>query len=93
MIGGSSAGSDGLVGAGVPPTNLLDGDDVMHGGPDADTMPADNAIIIRPVDGNGLWLRMTDFGYDIVVRQVIMSQTPESGGANGDRSPFVRARW
>ncbi len=83
LLGGSSAG-DGLIGGGVPPTNLLDGDDVMDGGLDDDAMIGDNGTITRATNAGGLWVRLLGFGFDQVVRQVSVSPTPESGGAFGN---------
>ena len=83
MLGGSSANAAGLVGAGMPPTGLLDGDDVMNGGADDDVMLADNGLIQRQIDANLLWLRHNGFGFDMVVRVASVPRTPEAAGAFG----------
>ena len=83
MLGGSSANAAGLVGAGVPPTGLLDGDDVMNGGADDDVMLADNGLIQRQTDANRIWLRHNGFGFDMVVRVASVPGTPEAAGAFG----------
>jgi len=83
MLGGSSAG-DGVIGGGVPPTDLLDGDDVMAGGDEDDNMIGDNGVVERPVDGSGIWLRHMGGVFDLAVRVVTMDQSPESAGAFGN---------
>ena len=83
MLGGSSAG-DGVIGGGVPPTNLADGDDVMDGGVEDDAMVGDNGIITRATDAGGLWVHLQGFGFDMVVRLVSVSPTPETNGAFGN---------
>jgi Ca2+-binding RTX toxin-like protein len=82
LIGGSSAG-DGVIGGGVSPAGLLDGDDTLLGGPEDDVLAADNATIERPLDGAGLWLRHLGGPYDLAVRVVGMEPTPEPAGAWG----------
>ena len=84
MIGGSSAG-DGLIGGGVVPTDLLDGDDTMSGNNEDDVMLGDNAVIVRPVDAStGIWLRHSGVNFDLAVRVVTMAESPESPGAFGN---------
>jgi Ca2+-binding RTX toxin-like protein len=83
MLGGSSANAAGLIGAGVPPTGLLDGDDVMNGGADDDVMLADNGLIQRQTDANRTWLWHNGFGFDMVVRVASVPGTPEAAGAFG----------
>lgn len=77
MIGGSSAG-DGHIFSGILPAGLRDGHDVMRGGDDDDQMVGDNAMIVRPTDGNGFWQYLDGFGFHIAVRIVTMIQVPES---------------
>jgi Ca2+-binding RTX toxin-like protein len=84
LIGGSSAGPNGLVNAGVPPTHLADGNDVILGGDDDDLVLADNGRIIRTAGANGVWLRHTGFGFDLVVRTSTMTSSPERAGAFGN---------
>jgi|GEM_PF-2292937 len=83
MIGGSSAG-DGVIGGGVPPAGLADGNDVMIGGPEDDLLVADNAIVERPEDEAGFWQRLTGFGFDLAVRVTTMAEVPEPEGAFGN---------
>ncbi len=83
MIGGSSAG-DGVIGGPVLPFELADGHDVMLGGDEDDVMLADNAQIHRPLDGDGLWELHDGFGFNLAVRETIMSTVPENAGAFGD---------
>ena len=83
MIGGNSAG-DGVIGGGVPPTNLKDGDDTMSGNDEDDVMIGDNGTIVRPVDGvTGIWDRHVGGPFDLAVRVVTMSHLPEQEGAFG----------
>lgn len=82
IIGGSSSGN-GVIGSGVPPTNLLDGDDVIFGGLDDDVIVGDNAVIRRRENTNGFWVRLRGYGYNLGVRDVVMDVTPESVGAFG----------
>ncbi len=83
IIGGNSAG-DGHIFGGVVPDGLTDSYDTIHGGEDADTVLGDNGMITRPVRSNGLWRRLSGYGYDIVVREVYVAQTPEEAGAFGN---------
>jgi Ca2+-binding RTX toxin-like protein len=98
ITGGNGAGTSVVGGAqgsvylsGVSPTNLADGSDEIHGGGEDDVIVGDNATITRPVDFAGLWIRLTGFGFDIVVRDVAMPDYPPSSsvaaedpGAFGD---------
>ncbi len=83
MLGGNSAG-DGVIGGDVPPTDLLDGDDVMSGGDEDDVMTGDNARILRLVDDGGIWLRHQGGPFDLAQRDVIIDPTPEAAGAFGN---------
>jgi Ca2+-binding RTX toxin-like protein len=91
MWGGSSADASGVVGSGTPPDNLVDTNDIMRGGADDDTLIGDNGIILRLTDGNGMWLyhqgeRANGNGtpFDLVVRDVGVTETPEEPGAFGN---------
>jgi Ca2+-binding RTX toxin-like protein len=89
LIGGSSAGSDGVVGKGNHPTNLEDGHDVIDGNADDDEIVGDNATIDRPLT-DGQWRRLqqsateTQLAFDLVVRDTTMGKTAENAGAFGD---------
>ncbi|TEU16732.1 MAG: PKD domain-containing protein, partial [Anaerolineales bacterium] len=75
------AGQDDMIGGTVQAGLGDDGDD-MYGGDGADVMLGDNGLIQRPVDGDGLWQRHT--GFDLVVRNTVMTQSPEQAGAFGN---------
>ncbi len=91
MWGGSSADASGVVGSGTPPTNLADSNDVMRGGAEDDVMIGDNGLIERATDGGGLWLRHQgprangdESPFDMVVRNVGVTSSPELAGAFGN---------
>lgn len=84
MIGGSSAGN-GLIGGGVAPTDLLDGDDTMSGNNEDDVMLGDNGMIVRPIDEvTGIWIRHSGVKFDLAVRVATMDESPEAFGAFGN---------
>lgn len=76
-------GQDDLIG-GSPELGLSDGDDIVEGGADADVALGDNGSITRPLDPQGRWQRLTDYGYNIVVRDVTMASAVETATAFGD---------
>jgi len=91
MWGGSSSDASGVVGSGTPPDNLLDTNDIMRGGVEDDTLIGDNGTIVRPTDGGGIWLRHQgarangdNSPFDLAVRQVGVTETPEEMGAFGN---------
>ncbi len=91
MWGGSSSDATGVVGSGTPPDNLADANDILRGGEEDDVLIGDNGTIERPTDGGGLWLRHQgprangDLSpFDMVVRNVGVTRSPEEAGAFGN---------
>jgi Ca2+-binding RTX toxin-like protein len=91
MWGGSSSDATGVVGSGTPPDNLVDTNDIMRGGEDDDVLIGDNGVIVRATDGSGIWLRHQGprangdgTPFDMVVRNVGVTQSPEEPGAFGN---------
>jgi Ca2+-binding RTX toxin-like protein len=80
-IGGGSA-NDGVIDANRTGTNLRDGHDVMEGGDEDDVVLGDNGLVARTLTASQ-WTRLNGFAFDVVVRNVAMSQTPEPAGAFG----------
>jgi Ca2+-binding RTX toxin-like protein len=106
VVGGSSSNTGRIdvlrvpaerSGAPITPDNLLDGNDVVQGSEEDDTVVGDNAFVDRYVGAGGVWQHITStlsgpvtsvdggqYGpYDLVRRNVTMKQTPESAGAFG----------
>ena len=90
MWGGSSSDATGVVGSGTPPDNLVDTNDILRGDEDDDVLIGDNGTIVRGTDAGGIWLRhlgdRANGGspYDMVVRSVGVTQSPELAGAFGN---------
>jgi hypothetical protein len=80
-----------VVGSGTPPDNLVDTNDILRGGEEDDVIIGDNGVIVRATDDNGIWLRHQGdrangdgTPFDMVVRNVGVTETPEEPGAFGD---------
>lgn len=91
MWGGSSSDATGVVGSGTPPDNLVDTNDILRGGEEDDVLIGDNGTIVRATDGGGIWLRHQgarangdNTPFDMVIRNVGVTQTPEEPGAFGN---------
>jgi len=90
LLGGSSSGN-GVIG-GPLAVNLRDGDDVMNGGGNDDVLLGDNGDINRMTNAAGLWLKLIGGAgpFNLVRRNVLMTQTPKSSGAFGN--DFLRGQ-
>ena len=85
MIGGYSV-RNGAIDSNAEPTNMVDGSDILRGNAGDDVLLGDNASIVRPLDGSGLWRRIAGgaAGFDLVVRETSMPTNPQQQGIFGN---------
>jgi Ca2+-binding RTX toxin-like protein len=85
LIGGYSV-RNGVIDSNAEPTNMVDGSDILRGNAGDDVLLGDNASIVRPLDGSGLWRRIVGgaAGFDLVVRETSMPTNPQQQGIFGN---------